>query len=35
MLMAGVIPNYTNSDLVLTLVSGLQSDDLMISLMIP
>ena len=25
--MAGVIPNYTNSDLVLTLVSGLQSDD--------
>ena len=24
--MAGVIPNNTNSDLVLTLVSGLQSD---------
>ena len=31
MLMAGVIPNYTNSDLVLTLVPGLQSDERLIT----
>ena len=31
MLMTGVIPNYTNSDLALTLVSGLQSDDHLIT----